>query len=89
VPAFAAVQTWSGAGFRARTIAAVNVLNAAFMTGATAIVAVLQSYGATLAMLFGGLGVLGLLVAALIWRTMPSATRRPRESGDPALNESH
>ena len=33
VPAFAAVQAWSGADHRARTIAAVNILNAAFMTG--------------------------------------------------------
>ena len=44
VPAFAAVQAWSGADYRARTIAAVNVLNAAFMTGATIIVAVMQKY---------------------------------------------
>ena len=35
VPAFAAVQAWSGADYRARTVAAINVLNAAFMTGAT------------------------------------------------------
>ena len=35
VPAFAAVQAWAGADYRARTVAAVNVLNAAFMTGAT------------------------------------------------------
>ncbi len=33
VPAFAAVQAWSSPDYRARTIAAVNVLNAAFMTG--------------------------------------------------------
>ena len=33
VPAFAAVQAWAGADYRARTVAAVNVLNAAFMTG--------------------------------------------------------
>ena len=71
VPVFAAVQAWAGAEFRARTIAAVNVLNAAFMTGATVIVAVLQHFGATLPMLFGGLGVLGLAVAAMIWKTMP------------------
>jgi acyl-[acyl-carrier-protein]-phospholipid O-acyltransferase/long-chain-fatty-acid--[acyl-carrier-protein] ligase len=71
VPVFAAVQAWSGAAYRARTIAAVNVLNAAFMTGATILVAVLQSFGVTLSMLFGGLGVLSLLVAAAIWRTMP------------------
>jgi acyl-[acyl-carrier-protein]-phospholipid O-acyltransferase/long-chain-fatty-acid--[acyl-carrier-protein] ligase len=71
VPVFAAVQAWSGAAWRARTIAAVNVLNAAFMTGATVIVAILQSLGTTLSVLFGSLGVLGLLVAAAIWKTMP------------------
>jgi acyl-[acyl-carrier-protein]-phospholipid O-acyltransferase/long-chain-fatty-acid--[acyl-carrier-protein] ligase len=39
VPTFAAVQAWSGADYRARTIAAVNVLNAAFMTNGAIIVA--------------------------------------------------
>ena len=33
VPTFAAVQAWAGADRRARVVAAVNVLNAAFMTG--------------------------------------------------------
>jgi len=74
VPVFAAVQLWAGADYRARTIAAVNVLNAAFMTGATGLVAGLQSLGATLAMLFIGLGVIGLAVAAVIWKTMPKAS---------------
>jgi len=73
VPVFAAVQLWAGADYRARTIAAVNVLNAAFMTGATVLVAVLQSLGATLAILFIGLGVIGLAIAALIWKTMPKS----------------
>jgi hypothetical protein len=41
------------------------------MTGATVIVAILQSLGITLSMLFAGLGVLSLLVAATIWKTMP------------------
>ena len=71
MPAFAAVQAWAGAAFRARTIAAVNILNAAFMTGSTVVVAVMQSLGATLPVLFVVLGVLNLLVAAAIWRTMP------------------
>jgi len=71
VPVFAAVQAWAGADHRARTIAAVNVLNAAFMTGATVIVAVLQHFGATLPVLFLGLGVSSSGVAFLIWRTMP------------------
>jgi acyl-[acyl-carrier-protein]-phospholipid O-acyltransferase/long-chain-fatty-acid--[acyl-carrier-protein] ligase len=71
VPAFAAVQAWSGADYRARTIAAVNVLNAAFMTGATIIVAILQSLGLPHSALFAGLGLMSLAVAAAIWKTMP------------------
>jgi hypothetical protein len=73
VPAFAAVQAWSEAAYRARTVAAVNVLNAAFMTGATVLVAVLQRAGVTLPALFIALGAATLLVALAIWRTMPKS----------------
>ena len=73
VPAFAAVQAWSGADYRARTVAAVNVLNAAFMTGATMVVAVMQKYGVTVPMLFLMIGGTTLLAAWAIWRTMPKA----------------
>ena len=71
VPAFAAVQAWSDADYRARTVAAANVLNAAFMTGATVLVALLQNFGVTVPMLFLGIGVTTLAVAAAIWKTMP------------------
>ncbi|MGB8429567.1 MAG: hypothetical protein WCE72_07085, partial [Pseudolabrys sp.] len=71
VPAFAAVQAWSDADHRARTIAAVNVLNAAFMTGATVIVAALQKYGTTVPALFVLIGLATLGVAMAIWKTMP------------------
>ena len=71
VPAFAAVQVWSGADHRARTIAAVNILNAAFMTGGTIVVAVMQKFGATVPALFLLIGVTTLCVALAIWRTMP------------------
>ena len=71
VPAFAAVQAWSDADYRARTVAAVNVLNAAFMTVATVLVALLQKFGVTVPMLFLGIGVMTFLVAAAIWKTMP------------------
>src|SRR2546430_9082948 len=37
VPTFAAVQAWAGADRRARVVAAVNVLNAAFMAGSPAV----------------------------------------------------
>jgi acyl-[acyl-carrier-protein]-phospholipid O-acyltransferase/long-chain-fatty-acid--[acyl-carrier-protein] ligase len=71
VPAFAAVQAWSDADYRARTVAAVNVLNAAFMTGVTVLVALLQHFGVTVPMLFLGIGVSTLAVAAAIRWTMP------------------
>jgi acyl-[acyl-carrier-protein]-phospholipid O-acyltransferase/long-chain-fatty-acid--[acyl-carrier-protein] ligase len=74
VPAFAAVQAWSDADYRARTVAAVNVLNAAFMTGATVMVALLQKFGSvTVPVLFLGIGVATFGVAAAIWKTMPKA----------------
>jgi acyl-[acyl-carrier-protein]-phospholipid O-acyltransferase/long-chain-fatty-acid--[acyl-carrier-protein] ligase len=72
VPAFAAVQAWAGAAYRARTVAAVNVLNAAFMTVATVAAAAMQKYGVTVPVLFLLLGAATLLVAAAIQRTMPT-----------------
>ena len=74
VPAFAAVQAWAGADYRARTVAAVNVLNAAFMTGATVVVAIMQKYGVTVPALFAMIGVATFLVALAIWWTMPKTT---------------
>jgi MFS family permease len=74
VPAFAAVQAWSDAAYRARTIAAVNVLNAAFMTGATIIVAIMQKFGATVPVLLMLVGIATLGVALAIWRTMPQSS---------------
>jgi len=74
VPAFAAVQAWSDADYRARTVAAVNVLNAAFMTGATVVVAILQEFGVAVPMLFLGIGTATLGVALAIWQTMPKAS---------------
>ena len=73
VPSFAAVQAWSDTQYRARTVAAVNVLNAAGMTGATVVVAILQELGATVPVLFMGIGVATIVVAYAIWRTMPKA----------------
>ena len=74
VPAFAAVQAWAGADVRARTVAAVNVLNAAFMTAATIVVAGLLHFGVTVPVLFIGVGAATLLVALAIWKTMPRGT---------------
>ena len=72
VPTFAAVQAWAGADQRARVIAGVNVLNAAFMVGGSLAVAVLQRVGVTAPMLFIGTGIMTLIVAAIIGRTMPA-----------------
>ncbi len=73
VPAFAAVQAWAGADRRARVVAAVNILNALFMTVATLVVAMLQGFGGvTTPTLFIGLGVANAIVAVLIAYTMPT-----------------
>ena len=45
VPTFSAVQAWAGADHRARVVAAVNVLNAAFMVVGAIVLAVLQKLG--------------------------------------------
>ena len=85
VPAFAAVQAWSDADYRARTVAAVNVLNAAFMTGATVLVALLQHFGVTVPMLFLGIGVATFAVALAIRRTIPRDVNGvPAEAGTPS-----
>ena len=76
VPAFSAVQAWAGADRRARIVAAVNVLNAAFMTVAGVGVALVQKAGATPAMLFLAIGVANFVVAVVIARTMPTSPLR-------------
>ncbi len=68
VPAFAAVQAWAPADRRARTVAGVNVLNAAFMTAAAVVVAALQAASVGLSPLFLALGAASLVVMVLIMR---------------------
>jgi acyl-[acyl-carrier-protein]-phospholipid O-acyltransferase / long-chain-fatty-acid--[acyl-carrier-protein] ligase len=60
VPAFAAVQAWSPPEARARVIAAVNVMNAAYMVAGGAMVAGLQALGVGVTPLFAALGILTL-----------------------------
>jgi acyl-[acyl-carrier-protein]-phospholipid O-acyltransferase / long-chain-fatty-acid--[acyl-carrier-protein] ligase len=72
VPSFAAVQSWAGADKRARVIAAVNVLNAAFIVGGTLVVAALQAFGATLPLLFVLIGIANLIALVVIAKTMPA-----------------
>ena len=72
VPVFAAVQAWAGADYRARTIAAVNILNAAFMTGATVVGrGAAESRRHAAGAVRRARRARALLVAAAIWRTMP------------------
>ncbi len=73
VPTFSAVQAWAGADRRARVVAAVNVLNAAFMVVSAVAVALLQKLtGMGPASVFLLLGALTLVVAIVIARTMPT-----------------
>src|SRR5262247_3400770 len=68
VPAFAAVQAWAPIDRRARVVAAVNVLNAAYMLAGGAVVALLQSAGLALSMLFVALGLLSLAYVPIVLR---------------------
>ncbi len=76
VPSFAAVQAFSNPAERARLVAAVNVLNAAFMVGGGALVALFQSYGVGAPELFLGLGALGLLSAVWIVKAVVASPLR-------------
>ncbi|NJO34789.1 MAG: hypothetical protein HC869_18380 [Rhodospirillales bacterium] len=68
VPAFAAVQAWSPPERRARVIAAVNVMNAAYMVAGGAIVAGLQAAGLGVSMIFSVLGLLSIAAVAYVAR---------------------
>jgi acyl-[acyl-carrier-protein]-phospholipid O-acyltransferase/long-chain-fatty-acid--[acyl-carrier-protein] ligase len=76
VPSFAAVQAWAGAECRARVVAAVNVLSAAFIVVGGLGIAALQSVGFTTGQLFLLVGALCLLAALAIGRTMPTSAFR-------------
>ena len=66
VPAFAAVQAWAPADRRARVIAGVNVLNAAYMVAGGAVVAALQAAGIGLAVIFTAVGILSIACTVLV-----------------------
>jgi acyl-[acyl-carrier-protein]-phospholipid O-acyltransferase/long-chain-fatty-acid--[acyl-carrier-protein] ligase len=77
VPSFSAVQAWAGADRRARVVAAVNVLNALFMTVGGLGVALLQKLaGISSPALIIGIGVANLAAAVAIARTMPTSPLR-------------
>jgi acyl-[acyl-carrier-protein]-phospholipid O-acyltransferase/long-chain-fatty-acid--[acyl-carrier-protein] ligase len=68
VPSFAAVQAWAPVERRARVVAAVNVMNAAYMVGAGGVVALLQAAGVVVPALFAALGLLNLAAAWTVVR---------------------
>ena len=72
VPSFAATQAWAPADKRARIVAAVNVLSAAFMVAGAVVVALLQAAGLTLSHLFLLIGVLTIAASIWILRTLPT-----------------
>ena len=72
VPSFAATQAWAPADKRARIVAAVNVLSAAFMVAGAVVVALLQAGGLTLSHLFLLIGVLTIAASVWILRTLPT-----------------
>jgi acyl-[acyl-carrier-protein]-phospholipid O-acyltransferase/long-chain-fatty-acid--[acyl-carrier-protein] ligase len=77
VPSFSAVQAWAGADERARVIAAVNVLNAAFIVAGTVALFILQKFaGLSPPAAALTIGVLSLLVAGVIFKTMPTSPLR-------------
>jgi acyl-[acyl-carrier-protein]-phospholipid O-acyltransferase/long-chain-fatty-acid--[acyl-carrier-protein] ligase len=73
VPTFTAVQAWAGVDRRARVVAAVNVLNAAFMVVGALALGALQLAGVRTPMLFLLIGAANFLVAIAIGRTMPAS----------------
>ena len=73
VPVFTAIQVWAGADRRARVVAAVNVLNAAFMVAGAIILAVLQKFGSSTPVLFGLIGAANIAIAMAIGMTMPAS----------------
>ena len=76
VPAFAAVQAWSGAERRARAVAGVNVLSSGAMAGGALVLALAQHMGLGAPALLGLLGAASLLAAALMLAALPTNPAR-------------
>src|SRR5205823_9007191 len=74
VPLYAIIQQRSDEAARARTIAAMNIMNALYMTGAAAITALLLAVGFRTPDLWLALGILNAGVALWICRLLPPDT---------------
>jgi MFS family permease len=68
VPLYVAMQTRSEPDYRARVIAANNIMNALFMTAAGAISAAMLAAGFGITSIFMALGIANIGVAAATWR---------------------
>ena len=76
VPSFAAAQAWAPAEKRARVVAAINVLNAAFMVAGTLAVAALQKAGLGLDGVFALMALAALIAAAWMFARLPTSPMR-------------
>ncbi|HVC55765.1 MAG TPA: acyl-[ACP]--phospholipid O-acyltransferase [Stellaceae bacterium] len=76
VPLYAIIQRRSEATARARIVAAGNIMNAAFMTGAAIVTALLLAAGWQTPDLYLALGILNAGVALWICRLLPQDTLR-------------
>ena len=72
VPSFAAAQAWAPAEKRARIVAAINVLTAAFSVVGSLAVALLQIAGLKLGGVFGMIGALCFVSAVWMFKTLPT-----------------
>lgn len=77
VPAFAVVQSWAPPDARARVVASVNVLNAAYMTGGGALLAALQAAGTPVWMLLAAIGIATLAVHSVLVRPWVEGATAP------------
>ena len=76
VPLYAIIQRRSDEAARARTIAAMNIMNALFMTGAAGVTALLLAAGFDTPDLYLALSILNIGVALWICRLLPQDTLR-------------
>ncbi|PPQ36180.1 acyl-[acyl-carrier-protein]-phospholipid O-acyltransferase / long-chain-fatty-acid--[acyl-carrier-protein] ligase [Rhodoblastus acidophilus] len=72
VPSFSAAQAWADPDKRARVVAAVNVLNAAFMVLGAVAVAALQAAGLGFSGLFALMGAACAVSAIWMFKTLPT-----------------
>lgn len=73
VPALATLQQWAGRTRKARIIAGVSVLSAACAAGGTALAALAQFLGASLAAIFAAIALTSIPAALLMLKYLPTS----------------